>query len=235
MIRIGKFLRRLCSNLSGTAMTEFALALPLLMTAGLYGAETANLALVNMKVSQLAIHIADNGSRIGDTSQITNRSIFEGDVNDLLAGSNIQGGNSLNFYEHGRSIISSVEVFNSLISCAHGGCPRGPHPDGTIFIHWQRCKGKKVWASHYGAESAIIPSGIGPAGLEVLPDPGNAVIFVEVAYDYQPLVSSRFFGPTTITAVSSFVVRENIDLGGLQQRNPRSPDTPAACNVYSGY
>jgi hypothetical protein len=235
MTWITTFLRRLGTNASGTAMTEFALSLPLLLTAGLYGAETANLALVNMRVSQLAIHIADNGSRIGDTSQITNKSIFESDVNDLLAGSNIQGGGTLNFYEHGRAIISSSEVFDSTISCAHGGCPHGPHPDGTIFIHWQRCKGKKAWASHYGVEDAIIPSGIGPVGLEVLPDPGNAVIFVEVAYDYQPLVSSRFFGPTTITAVSSFVVRENIDLSGLQQRNPHSPDAPAYCNIYSGY
>jgi hypothetical protein len=235
VIRIGQLLRRLCGELSGTAITEFALSLPLLLTAGLYGAETANLALINMKVSQLAIHIADNGSRIGDTSMIVNKKIFESDVNDLLAGSNLQGGGALRFYEHGRAILSSVEVFDSTISCAHGGCPSGPKPDGTIFIHWQRCKGKKVWASHYGAENDTINSGIGPSGQEVKPDPGNAVVFVEVAYDYQPLVSSRFFGPTTITAISSFTVRENVDLGGLQQRNPFAPDTPARCNVYNGF
>ena len=235
MIGIGKFFWGLLGDLSGTAMTEFALALPLLLTAGLYGAETANLVLVNMKVSQLAMHIADNASRIGDTSQISNRKIFESDINDLLAGSNIQAGGSLNFYEHGRAIISSDEIFNRGVSCAYGGCPRGPHPDGTQFIHWQRCKGKKVWASNYGAENAILPSGIGPLGQEVIPETGGAVIFVEVAYDYQPLASSRFFGPTTVTAISSFMVRENIDLSGLKQRNPSSPDTPATCNVYSGY
>jgi hypothetical protein len=235
MISAGKFLRGLVKDLSGTAMTEFALGLPLLLTAGLYGAETANLALINMKVSQLAMHIADNASRIGDTSTISNRKIFESDINDLLAGSNIQGGNSLNFYEHGRAIISSNEVFDSIISCLNGGCPNGLHPDGTKFIHWQRCKGKKVWPSSYGEEDAVLPSGIGPLGQEVIPDPGTAVIFVEVAYDYQPLVSSRFFGPTTIKAISSFVVRDNIDLSGLKQRNPYAPDTPATCNVYDGY
>jgi hypothetical protein len=235
MISAGKFLRGLVKDLSGTAMTEFALGLPLLLTAGLYGAETANLALINMKVSQLAMHIADNASRIGDTSTISNRKIFESDINDLLAGSNIQGGNSLNFYEHGRAIISSNEVFDSIISCLNGGCPNGLHTDGTKFIHWQRCKGKKVWPSSYGDEDAVLPSGIGPLGQEVIPDPGTAVIFVEVAYDYQPLVSSRFFGPTTIKAISSFVVRDNIDLSGLKQRNPYAPDTPATCNVYDGY
>jgi hypothetical protein len=235
MISAGTFLRGLVKDLSGTAMTEFALGLPLLLTAGLYGAETANLALINMKVSQLAMHIADNASRIGDTSTISNRKIFESDINDLLAGSNIQGGNSLNFYEHGRAIISSNEVFDSIISCLNGGCPNGLHPDGTKFIHWQRCKGKKVWPASYGEEDAVLPSGIGPLGQEVIPDPGTAVIFVEVAYDYQPLVSSRFFGPTTIKAISSFVVRDNIDLSGLKQRNPYAPDTPATCNVYDGY
>ena len=131
--------------------------------------------------------------------------------------------------------MSSVEVFDSTVSCAHGGCPHGPHPDGTIFIHWQRCKGKKVWASHYGVEDDIIPSGMGPSGEQVTPEPGSAVVFVEVAYDYQPLVSSRFFGPTTIKAISSFTVRENIDLGGLQQRNPHAPDTPSVCSAYNGF
>ena len=235
MTSIAKLLSRIGGDLSGTAMTEFALSLPLLLTAGLYGAETANLALCHMKVSQLAIHLADNASRIGDTSQITSRKIFEDDVNDLLVGSNIQGGPTLDFYEHGRSIVSGYEVFDSSMSCTGGGCPHGPHPDGTLFIHWQRCKGIKVWASNYGDEDDVLPSGIGPTGQEVTPEPGGAVIFAEVAYDYQPLVSSRFFGPTTITAISSFIVRDNIDLSGLKQRKPLSPVTPARCNVHDSY
>ena len=234
MSRFGTMIRKLAGSRSGTAMTEFALSLPLLLTTGLYGAETANLALVHMKVAQLTIHVADNASRIGDTSQITNRQIFESDINDLLLGSNIQGGPTLNFYEHGRTIISSVEVYDSSVSCS-SGCPNGRHPSGTIYIHWQRAKGKKVWPSSYGAEDAILPSGIGPAGQEVTPDVGGAVIFVEVAYDYQPLVSSRFFGPTTIKAISSFIVRDSRDLAGLKQRRPASPDTVASTSVYDGY
>ena len=236
MSAVQKLCRRLRSDRSGTAATEFALSLPLLLTAGLYGAETANLALVHMKVSQLAMHVADNTSRIADTSTLSNRKIFEDDINDLLLGSNIQSSTSLNFYEHGRTIISSVELFDASTSCAGGGCPNGQHADGTIFIHWQRCKGKKVWPSSYGNENAILPSGIGPSGLEVIPEPAGAVIFVEVAYDYQPLVSQKFFGPTTIKAISTFVVRDNnIDLSGLKQRKPASPVTPARCNINDGY
>ena len=63
-------LRRFCDSRSGVAMTEFALALPLLLTAGLWGTETAYLSMVHMRVSQLAMHVADNGSRVGDTSTL---------------------------------------------------------------------------------------------------------------------------------------------------------------------
>ncbi len=231
MNALRKLSNRLTRNRSGTAATEFAVALPLLLTAGLYGAETANLALVNMRVSQVAMHIADNASRVGDTSQINNRRIFESDINDLLLGSNIQA-TGLDFYEHGRAIISSFEVYDSTVSCPAGGCTQ---TDGDLFIHWQRAKGKKVWTSSYGAENAVLPSGIGPTGNEVVPEPGGAVIFVEVAYDYQPLISSRFFGPTTITAISSFIVRDNRDLSGLKQRKPYAPDAVASPSIYDSY
>jgi hypothetical protein len=61
------------------------------------------------------------------------------------------------------------------------------------------------------------------------------VIFVEVAYDYQPLVSSRFIGATTIKAISSFVVRDARDYTAIHQRNPLAPDSIASCTSYSGY
>jgi Flp pilus assembly protein TadG len=62
---------RLARNRSGLAMTEFALGAPFLLTAGLWGVELANFAVTNMKIGQIAVHIADNGSRIGDTSTLT--------------------------------------------------------------------------------------------------------------------------------------------------------------------
>jgi hypothetical protein len=196
MTRAAALLRRLGCDRSGAAMVEFAISLPLVLTAGLYGAETANLALAHMKVSQVAMHLADNASRIGDTSTITDRKIFEADINDLLLGSHMQAGRSLNFYEHGRAIISSLEVFDQTKSCQGGGCPHGSSANGKQFIHWQRCKGKKNVASSYGNEWAIVVNGMGPTGQEVTAEPGGAVVFVEVAYDYQPLVSNRFFGPS---------------------------------------
>ena len=77
-------LRRLLRHKSGVAMTEFALGAPFLLTAGLWGTEEANYALVNMKIGQLAVHIADNASRIGDTSTLQDRKIYESDLNDVF-------------------------------------------------------------------------------------------------------------------------------------------------------
>ena len=51
--------RALLRNYSGVAMVEFALGAPFLLTAGLWGAEEANYALVNIKISQMAEHIAE--------------------------------------------------------------------------------------------------------------------------------------------------------------------------------
>ena len=212
-------IRRLFANRSGVAMTEFALGAPLLLTAGLWGVETANFAVTNMKIGQLAVHLADNGSRIGDTSTLQDRKIYEADINDLLIGANIQGGNQLDLYEHGRVMISSLEVESA---------------SGDQYIHWQRCRGKKHVTSGYGNEGEVI-SGIGPSGEEISAEPGDAVIFVEISYDYQPLVSSRFLtGNNTISTVAAFTVRDDRDLTQIYQRDPGSPDEISSCAAYTG-
>lgn len=213
-------LQSLRHSRSGVAMTEFALSLPLLLTAGLWGVETAHLAMVHMRVSQLAIHMADNGSRIGDTSTLEDRKIYESDLNDLLLGANIQAGDALDFFQHGRAIISSLEV--------------DPETDRQ-YIHWQRCKGTKVYPSSYGDEGDELASGMGPAGEQISAEPGDAVIFVEVAYEYQPLVSARFVGATTIKATSAFMVRDDRDLSQIYQRDPANPDPVSRCSVNDGF
>ena len=106
MGRILETFRRIAADGSGAAMTEFALCLPVVTTLGLWGTELANFALVNMKVHELAIHLADNASRVGDTSTLLDRKIYESDINDLFLGSSIQASASLNFYSHGRAIAS---------------------------------------------------------------------------------------------------------------------------------
>ena len=212
-------LRDLLRNRSGVAMVEFALGAPFLLTAGLWGSEEANYALVNMKVSQLTEHIADNASRVGDTSTLQNRRIYESDINDVIYGAQVQAG-KLGLYDNGRVIISSLEV-----------------EDATThqYIHWQRCRGLKNYAPAYGSEGDDLgTAGMGPADEQVIAQPGDAVIFVEVSYTYQPLVSAQFLGSLDITSIASFTVRDNRDLNQIYQRDAGSPDPVQNCNLHTG-
>lgn len=221
MNRLSRLARRLRRNASGVAMVEFAISMPFFLTVGLYGIETANLAMVNMRVAQLAIHLADNASRVGDTTSLENRKVYESDINDVFLGSNIQAGR-LDFYKHGRAIISSLEVDDN----------------GNQYIHWQRCKGRKAFVSAYGGEGAGLDGslpGMGPAGEEVIALEGDAVIFVEISYDYQPLISDVFTTVSEIKSTASFNVRDKRDLSGLYQRDPSAPDAVSSCDINDDY
>jgi len=211
--------QRLRRNRSGVAMIEFALGAPFLLMAGLWGAEQANYALVNMRISQLAEHVADNASRVGDTSTLQNRRIYESDINEVIYGAQVQGGMGLDLYENGRVIISSVQV----------------SPAGNQYIEWQRCRGAKRINSDYGSEGADLGTdGIGPVGEEVQAMPDDALIFVELNYTYQPLVSEKFMGSLDILAIASFTVRDDRDISQIYQRDPNSPDPIQTCNQYKG-
>lgn len=219
-----RFAARLAECSSGIAMTEFALSVPLLFTAGLWGVETANQAIVQMEVSQLAIHIADNASRVGDTSTLEDRKIYESDINDVFQGANIQGGSRTDVFEHGRVILSSLEVV--------------PGSEDQQYIHWQRCKGKKQHESSYGEEGDGLDSaiaGMGPPGEEVFAFDGEAVMFVEVSYDYQPLIGGMFTYLKTMHATAAFNVRDSRDLTEIYQRDPLSPEPIASCKKFDGY
>jgi hypothetical protein len=233
-----KFLRalamRLWTSRSGVAMTEFALSAPLLFAAGLGGIETANYVLTQMQVSQTAIHIADNVSRAGETSVLENRKIYESDIDDILVGANLQAGNRLDIYEHGRVVISSFEVFDPLVHCDGAGvCAGSGLSDGDQFIHWQRCMGKKNVPSSFGDEEDVLPDGIGPDDARVQAIGRTAVIFVEVRYDYQPLISTFFARGREMRAVASFLVRDSRDLSGIKQRDEDNPDVTAECSAYT--
>lgn len=216
-----KSLRRLLGSGSGIAATEFALVLPFLMGAGLMGLEVANRALVQMQVSQLAAQLADNAARIGDTSTLEDRKIYETDINDLLQGAAIQGGKRINLYNHGRVIISSLEVV--------------PGTEARQYIHWQRCYGVKNHASSYGEEGDGAGGGLagmGPPSAMVTSFKDEAVIFVEVAYDYQSLVGTTLGFADQVSAISSFPVRDDRDLTQIYQRDPANPAPVAACDKF---
>lgn len=209
--------KRLLKSRAGVAMTEFALGAPVLMFAGLYGIEQANYVMVNMKISQLATHLADNASRIGDTSQLKNRKIYESDINDVIVGGQIQGGPNVNIYANGRVFISSLEVDDN----------------GKQYIHWQRCRGAKAVSSGYGAQGDKV-KGMGPSKNLITAEAGDAVIFVEVRYTYQPLIAGSIVPNRELRSIAAFNVRDSRDLTQIYQRNPSSPDPVQSCSSYTG-
>lgn len=215
---IKRTLSALAANTSGLALIELAYSLPILMGVGMYGAEIANIAMVRMRVNQVSMHAADNAARIGEGSLLSEKKIYESDINDLFVGAQRQAGGYIDILEHGRIIISSLQK----------------HSDGDQYISWQRCKGKKAHVSSYGTEGENSPSrptdGMGLAGAKVTAPADQAVIFVEIAYDYQPLISSSFTNTRTITTRGAFNVRDRRDLTQIYDRTGSDPVSD--CDTY---
>lgn len=219
-----RMMRHLLRDSTATAMLEFALAMPLLLAVGLGGAEATNRAIVQMRINQLAVLVADNASRVGENSLLGEVELYESDVNDIFMGVDVQGGGYIDLLENGRVILSSLEVV--------------PDTDDQQYIHWQRCKGILAHPSSYGEEgdgAATGIDGIGPDGTKVYAFKGEAVMFVEVAYNYQPLIANLFASDEPIIAIASFNVRNNRDLSGIKQRDETDPDPISDCDTFDDF
>ncbi|MES2095426.1 MAG: histidine kinase [Pseudomonadota bacterium] len=146
---------RLARDKSGLALLEFAFGMPLVLMIGLYGLETANLALVNLKISQIALGLADNASRVGVLNATQIEQLREVDMNDVLQAARMQGA-SINLTTNGRITVSSLEADSA----------------GTQRIHWQRCIGLK---SGVGYDSSY--------GITAASSPGNPLTSDQTPYD----------------------------------------------------
>jgi hypothetical protein len=213
--RIRRLVARLRASRSGLAMTEFALSLPILTTLGMCGIECANLAMANLRVSNIAMLTADNAARVRE-------SIDEANVIELLTGAKMTG-DSIRFRQNGRIILSSIEPNTAGANGASTG----------QWIRWQRCDGAKQVSSNYGAQGTGQNNAnlqfVGPAANPITAAPGTAVMMVEVVYDYQPVVSNSIFGPRTIRYESAFNVRQRTNQALTNLGNV----TPRNCNVYN--
>lgn len=181
---------------SGLALTEFAFSLPILLTLILGGLETANLALAHLRVSQIATTVADNAGRV-DTV------IDESNIYEVFAGADLIG-EAIDFEDHGRVVLSSLQ-HNRQTGSAEGQ-----------MINWQRCHGDYSVAPAYGVEGdgttdASLADGLGPPGNTITSAKGTAVMFVEVTYDYQSLLGTRFLNGKQIRYESAFNVRERVN------------------------
>lgn len=185
--------RRLRKDTSGIAMTEFALSMPILISLSFAGIETANYTLANLRTSQIALMVADNAGRV-------RTSIDESDVNEVMIGARLAGEN-IKLGAQGRIILSSLEP-NGLSA-----------PNTGQMIRWQRCFGAKNVSSSYGAQGAgstdgTMAAGMGPTGKKIAAMNGAAVMFVELVYDYDPVMPDAFFSPRTIRYTAAYTVRE---------------------------
>lgn len=209
--RFRRMIRRLVRNTRGVVIIEMAFAIPLLVLIGFAGLEMANLTLVNTQVSQIGLSVADNASRIASGSNLALPQVRESDINDVFAGVEKQA-KDLKIGDNGRIILSSLER----------------NPDGGQMIKWQRCYGKMNVVSAYGTEGTGATGtsfkGMGPAGKEVTAAGGTAVMFVEVTYQYQPLLYGKWLGPRTIKSTAAFNVRETRDFTKVY-----GPGTKASC------
>jgi Flp pilus assembly protein TadG len=213
--RVKQFSKRLKADNSGLALIEFALSLPIMMALGITGSDTAMYVQSTMMISQISLAVADNVSRVGETSSLSLRKIYESDVNDIFVGAEKLAGEN-DFYGHARVIISSVEY----------------DTDGIPYIHWQRCQGTKAHPSSYGIEGTgkndtTLAAGIGPTGRKVVPVPGTALIFVEVSYDYQSLFGLAPYIGQEINSTAAFNVRETRDLSAIF--NKSGSDVVSSC------
>ncbi|WP_313534629.1 histidine kinase [Sphingomonas sp.] len=234
---------RLTADRSGAALLEFALGLPIVLTTGLWAAELTNYAMTNQRLSQIALALADNASRVGEFKGTGFTMLREVDINDVLLAAKQQG-TPLNLTGNGRITLSSLE-----------------NSGGTQRIHWQRCigaKGGTAYDSHYGKTvkadgvtydpdagvnnaatgdnssehpGTLAPNGMGENGAQVNAPTDSGVMFVEINYLYTPLVGKGWFTNTrTIRYVASFVVRDNRDYG--QVYNPAPTSNRSTCDQY---
>lgn len=228
-------MRRLFHDRGAAATIEFALLVPILMYLGGAGIEYSYYGLAQLKISQIALELADNASRVGLSSTLSSVQLRETDVNDILTGARMQGA-GINLTPNGRIIISSLENVQQSYDTAP-----------VQRIHWQRCLGMKSgsgYDSSYGTTSTTAgtdatqtnagttaASGMGDAGYMVSAPSGYGVMFVEVNYAYQALFGTLYISATRIHYLASYVVRDRRDYSQIY--NPTPVVTRSTCNLYT--
>lgn len=235
MKRAIALLRRLRAAESGVALVEFAVTLPFIVGFALYSFELTNYALVNMRVNQIALSLADNASRIGVDATLSTQALREIDMNDVLQAARYQG-RSIQLTRFGRITVSSLENMQHPYDIAP-----------VQRIHWQRCIGQRTEAAYnslYGTTSPTAgttssqsdagtpaPLGMGPVSSRVSAPVGSGLMFVQVSYEYQPLVTAYFIGSDRqITFTASYIIRDNRDLSQIY--NPVPVSARSTCDLY---
>jgi hypothetical protein len=213
-----RFLAALRADNRAVTIIEFAFAMPLLLMTFLGGMEVVNLVLVNTRVNQIALALADNSSRMKQETVGGAPRIREYDVNQAFRAAEIQGGD-LGLLQKGRLILSSLETNDS----------------GGQRIHWQRCIGSaKTHKSSFGPEGTGGKTGTSLKGVQldgnkIKAEKDAAIMLAEVVYEYQPLIVDGLMDKMTVRKTFAMGVRDDRDLtsDGIWNLSPTT--TKNAC------
>ena len=223
-------LARLRTDTSGLALIEFALTFPLAMAVGGWGIELSFYTLTQLRISQYALNLADNASRVGAMSGNVQQ-LREADVNDVFQGTRLES-KITDLTTNGRVTLSSLENVKQQQDNSR-----------VQRLHWQRCIGILPGAgydSRYGStdaadgttpdtkashpnEGIAKPLGMGDPGKEAIAPDDGGVMFVEVNYRYKPAFGSLFMSPVVIHYEASFIVRDNRDFTQIHNFAPQAP------------
>jgi hypothetical protein len=193
-------LHALLRNSEAVSVLEFALILPLFITLGMYGTEIAWLNATSLEINQVAISLADNASRIGqtDNSSVT-PTVNHSDVESVLNGA-IEEGRSIDLGNNGRVILSSLEV--SPVT-------------GNQYFHWQQCKGSGRKRSIHGQPQPIdellshLPGGLFLGGKSITAPSDGAVMVAEVWYEYKGLFGTLFIDRIMLHEEAAVIARDD--------------------------
>ncbi|WP_226633295.1 TadE/TadG family type IV pilus assembly protein [Novosphingobium profundi] len=196
-------LQELEADESGVAIIEFALIAPLFLMVLCTGLELANYARAQLRVSEIAMSVADNAGRVMG-------GIDEANVQEVFAGA-ASIGESIDFEANGRIVLSSLET--------NGRSGR----NAGQMIRWQRCWGEGDFDPAYGTQGTgrtndALSQGMGRNGHRIAASSNTAIMFVEASYTYQPLIVAALFDTGTIRYESAFNVRgrQNQELSNAQ-------------------
>lgn len=208
-------LQRLRGAETGVALTEFAFTFPVLLVLGLYGMEIARMAVSRTQVSQIALALGDNASRIGQTDNSgISPTISESDI-DAIIDSAVTQGADIDLLANGRIILTSLEYDDR---------------SDRQYIHWQRCRGLLNRDSRYGDDrnndglNDPEITGMGSGAKKATVDSGEALMFVEIVFKYDPLFDQPFgSGTREFRQEAAFLVRDDRNLDpGLPGKNKNS-------------
>ena len=169
-----------------------------------------------MRLSSLALQVADNAARIGEGDPMQAKVITEAQINDILQGALAQAGNLNISGTYSEKQADNTLVVKNKARIVISSLEPDPVNAGKNYIHWQRCYGLATdYTPRYGEEGDDDMDGMGPPGRQVYAAAGTSVMFVEVHYRYEPLfpvLRSGMFGLMTyrdFDSVAAMVVRDD--------------------------